>query len=93
LALPVVASSADLAWLAGLGLFQLALPCLLAVWAAQVLKSHEVALLALLEVLFGIAWAWWGAAEQPGLSVLLGGVLVLAALALNEAATWRVTNE
>ena len=93
LALPGVASSADLAWLAGLGLFQLALPCLLAVWAAQVLKSHEVALLALLEVLFGIAWAWWGAAEQPGLSVLLGGVLVLAALALNEAATWRVTNE
>jgi drug/metabolite transporter (DMT)-like permease len=82
-----------LAWLAGLGLFQLALPCLLAVWAARVLKSHEVALLALLEVLFGIAWAWWGAAEQPALSVLLGGVLVMAALALNEAASWRVTNE
>jgi drug/metabolite transporter (DMT)-like permease len=93
LALPGVASSADLAWLAGLGFFQLALPCLLAVWAARVLKSHEVALLALLEVLFGIAWAWWGAAEQPVLSVLFGGVLVLAALALNEAATWRVTNE
>jgi hypothetical protein len=52
-----------------------------------------VALLALLEVLFGIAWAWWGAAEQPALSVLLGGVLVLAALVLNEAASWRVTNE
>jgi len=80
LALPGVASSADLA-------------CLLAVWAARVLKSHEVALLALLEVLFGIAWAWWGAAEQPVLSVLFGGVLVLAALALNEAATWRITNE
>lgn len=93
LALPGVASSSDLAWLAGLGLFQLALPCLLAVWAARVLKSHEVALLALLEVLFGIAWAWWGAAEQPAVSVLLGGVLVLAALALNEAASWRVSNE
>ncbi len=93
LALPGVASPSDLAWLAGLGLFQLALPCLLAVWAAQVLKSHEVALLALLEVLFGIAWAWLGADEAPSFAVITGGSLVLGALALNEVASWRVSNE
>jgi drug/metabolite transporter (DMT)-like permease len=65
---------------------------LLAVWAAQVLKSHEVALLALLEVLFGIAWAWIGAGETPTLAVIMGGALVLGALALNEIASWRVSN-
>ena len=93
LALPAVASPSDLVWLAGLGLFQLALPCLLAVWAAQVLKSHEVALLALLEVLFGIAWAWLGADEAPSFAVITGGALVLGALALNEVTSWRVSNE
>jgi len=93
LALPGVASGADVLWLATLGLFQLAIPCLLAVWAAQVLKSHEVALLALLEVLFGIAWAWWGAGEEPGVTVLFGGVMVLGALAWNEWASWRLAND
>jgi drug/metabolite transporter (DMT)-like permease len=92
LALPGMASPSDLVWLAGLGLFQLALPCLMAVWAAQVLKSHEVALLALLEVLFGIAWAWLGADEAPSFAVITGGALVLGALALNEVASWRVSN-
>ena len=92
LALPGMASTSDLVWLAGLGLFQLALPCLMAVWAAQVLKSHEVALLALLEVLFGIAWAWLGADEAPSFAVITGGALVLGALALNEVASWRVSN-
>ena len=86
---PTVASTNDIAWLAALGLFQLAVPCLLAVRAAQVLASHEVALLALLEVLFGIAWAWWGAGEEPGLNVLVGGGLVLCALAWNESRSRR----
>jgi drug/metabolite transporter (DMT)-like permease len=54
-----------------------------------VLPSHEVALLALLEVLFGIAWAWWGAGEEPGLNVLVGGGLVLYALAWNESRSRR----
>ena len=34
-------------------------------WSSRVLKPHEVAMLALLEVLFGITWAWWGAYEAP----------------------------
>ena len=89
LAWPTVASTNDIVWLAALGLFQLAVPCLLAVRAAQVLASHELALLALLEVLFGIAWAWWGAGEEPGLNVLVGGGLVLCALAWNESRSRR----
>lgn len=81
LAHPFRATGADLAWLALLGVFQLAIPCLLAVAVARVLSAPEIALLALLEVLFGVLWAWLGANEQPGPAVLSGGALVLGALA------------
>jgi drug/metabolite transporter (DMT)-like permease len=81
---PLQASPTDVAWLAGLGVGQLAIPCVLAVTAARTLAAPEVALLALLEVLFGVAWAWWGAGEAPSTAVLGGGALVLGALASNE---------
>lgn len=84
LAWPFAATSRDLAWLAFLGLFQLAIPCVLSVMCARVLKAPEVALLALLEVIFGIALAWLGAGETPARSVLLGGALVIGALVANE---------
>lgn len=89
LALPFVASGADVAWLALLGLVQLAIPCTLSVICARVLKAPEVSLLALLEIIFGIALAWFGAGEQPGANVLAGGALVLGALVANELAGWR----
>ena len=84
-ALPLRASAHDLALLALLGVVQLALPCLLAVAVGQVLSAPEVALLSLLEVVFGVAWAWLGAGERPSLAVLGGGGLVLGALVANEA--------
>jgi len=89
LALPFQASLHDVGWLAGLGLFQLAIPCALSVVCARVLKAPEVALLALLEIVFGILLAWLGANEAPAASVLLGGTLVLGALVLNEWLGWR----
>jgi drug/metabolite transporter (DMT)-like permease len=92
MAMPLQASVQDMQWLALLGVFQLALPCTLAVWSSQVLKPHEVALLALLEVLFGISWAWLGAGEAHAQAVLMGGSLVLLALAGNEYASWRQRN-
>ena len=88
LALPFQASAHDIAWLAVLGLFQLAIPCALAMRVARRLPAPEVSLLALLEIVFGIAWAWIGAGEQPGPHVLGGGALVLATLAVSEA--WRM---
>jgi drug/metabolite transporter (DMT)-like permease len=84
LALPLSASHQDIAWLALLGLTQLAIPCVLSVICASVLKAPEISLLALLEVIFGIAWAWLGAGENPGSAVLLGGALVIGALVANE---------
>ncbi len=89
LALPLQASGHDVALLAGLGLFQLAIPCALSVVCARVLKAPEVSLLALLEIVFGILLAWLGADEAPQASVLLGGTLVLGALVLNECLGWR----
>ena len=84
LAWPLQASGADVAWLAALGVGQLAIPCVMAVTAARTLAAPEVALLALLEVLFGVVWAWLGAGEAPSLAVMGGGTLVLGALATNE---------
>jgi drug/metabolite transporter (DMT)-like permease len=92
LAAPFQASAHDVGLLAALGLFQLAIPCALSVVCARVLKAPEVSLLALLEIVFGIALAWWGANESPQLSVLLGGALVLGALLLNECLGWRQNN-
>jgi drug/metabolite transporter (DMT)-like permease len=84
LSLPFAATPSDLGWLALLGAVQLAIPCLLAVTIAKSLSAPEISLLALLEVVFGVAWAWLGAGETPSVHVVGGGLLVLGALAANE---------
>ena len=89
LALPLTATAHDIALLAMLGLVQLAIPCVLSVRCASVLKAPEIALLALLEIIFGILLAWLGAGEVPGTNVLTGGALVLGALMANELLGWR----
>ena len=89
MSMPFQAVATDVAWLALLGVVQLAIPCLLSVACARVLKAPEVSLLALLEVVFGIFLAWWGAGEAPSSSVLLGGLLVLGALLAHQGLAWR----
>ncbi|WP_457426813.1 DMT family transporter [Roseateles sp. P5_E7] len=85
LAWPMQAGAHDLSLLALLGVFQLAIPCLLAVRLARELPSHEIALLGQAETLLGVLWAWLFAGEHPGSAALIGGSLVLAALIANEA--------
>ena len=53
------------------------------------LPAPEISLLTLLEVVFGVLWAWLGADETPSASVLGGGLLVLGALVANELARLR----
>ncbi|MFT3776864.1 MAG: DMT family transporter [Ottowia sp.] len=89
LAWPFQAAGRDLAWLGFLGLAQLAIPCVLAMLCAQALPAPEVALLALLEVVFGIALVWLIAGETPRPEVLAGGSLVIGALLGNELLGWR----
>jgi len=88
LALPLHASAHDVALLGFLGIFQLGLPCVLLVIASRALAAPEIALLGLLEVLLGPIWAWLGAGERPTSGTLVGGAIVLAALALNEIAAF-----
>ncbi len=88
-AYPFQATAHDLGLLAYLGAGQLAIPCVLSVLCAKVLKAPEISLLALLEVIFGILLAWVGAGEAPGPSVLTGGSLVIGALLVNELLGWN----
>lgn len=89
LAFPFQASAHDVALLGFLGVFQLAVPCVLSVRCAQILKAPELSLLQLLEVVFGILLAWLGANEAPASPVLWGGALVIGALVVNEVIGWR----
>ena len=88
-AMPPQASVADMGWLAVLGMFQLAIPCSLLVVVSRALHAPELSLLALLETLFGILFTWWGAGEVPSSSVIIGGSVVIGALAINELLGWR----
>ena len=81
---PFEASTHDLALLAGLGMFQLAVPCLMLVTASRYLPPAEVALLTLLEAVLGPLWAWLGVGERPAAATLIGGGIVLLAIAANE---------
>ena len=89
MAFPFAATQLDIALLASLGVGQLAVPCVLSVMCARVLKAPEVSLLALLEVPFGIMLVWLGANEAPSSTVLWGGALVIGALVTNELVGWR----
>ena len=86
-ALPFDATGRDIALLAFLGFFQLGLPCMFLVLASRALLAPEIALLGLLEVVLGPLWVWLGAGEEPAASTLVGGMVVLAALAANEIPT------
>ncbi|MEO8755837.1 MAG: DMT family transporter [Casimicrobiaceae bacterium] len=87
-ALPFEARSTDYPNFVALGFVQLGLGCLLMVIAARHLKAAEVGLLAELETIFGIVSTWVVVGEVPSRLALIGGGIVIAALALNEA--WRM---
>ncbi|MBC7996143.1 MAG: DMT family transporter [Rhizobacter sp.] len=89
LAFPFQASAHDVGLLALLGVVQLAIPCLIVVRLTQVLSAPELSLLGLLEVIFGVLWAWWGAGEPPGTTAITGGALVVGALLVNELVALR----
>lgn len=93
MAWPLQARGPDIGWLLTLGLFQLALPCVLAVQAGRVMPAAESALLGLLEIIFGVTWTWWSGAEPIRAEVAAGGAIVVLALAVNEALGWRASRE
>ena len=82
---PFEASARDIALLGALGVFQLGVPCLLAMRIIHHLKAAEVALLSLLEIVFGVALTWLFGGETPTSATLVGGSILLAALVVHEA--------
>ena len=83
LALPLSASLHDVAVLALMGAVQLGIGCMLMTLATRHLSAAEVGLLSLLETTFGPIWAWIGVGERPTDVAIVGGLVVIGALALN----------
>jgi drug/metabolite transporter (DMT)-like permease len=89
IAWPLTASWHDVGVLAVMGTFQLGMGCLLLTLAAPHLSAVEIGLLSLLEPIFGPVWVWLGVGERPTDSALLGGVIVLFSLVVNQLAGLR----
>jgi drug/metabolite transporter (DMT)-like permease len=89
LAQPFAAIPGDLALLAIMGVVQLGLGCLLMLAAARRLAAAEMGLLAVLEIVFGTLSTWLVVGEQPGRLALIGGLIVVGGLIVNELMALR----
>jgi drug/metabolite transporter (DMT)-like permease len=92
-ALPFVsvagASAHDVTLLAFLGICQIGLGLGLLTIGARLIAPAEVALISLLEVVLGPVWVWLAYDEQPGRSTIVGGMVVLVAVAVQAAGDLR----
>ena len=80
LALPFVAGTPrDWLVLVYLGVFQLALAYVFLSRAVAQVRAIEVALIGLVEPVLSSTWAWLVHGETPGIRVVLGGIVILAA--------------
>jgi drug/metabolite transporter (DMT)-like permease len=68
--------------LAFLGTCQIGLGLGLLTVGARLIPAAEVALISLLEVVLGPLWVWLAYGEQPGTSTVVGGTIVLVAVAV-----------
>jgi len=84
LAVPFHAGAWDFALLAIMGVVQLGIGCLLMLAAATRLRAAEIGLLAVMEIVFGTASTWLVVGERPGALALMGGLVVIGALVVNE---------
>ncbi len=74
---------ADWLWLFLLGAFCTGVAHSLLVSALHVLNARTASLVFALEPVYGIAFAWWLFGERPGPRMLLGGLLIIAAILLS----------
>ncbi|TRX75851.1 DMT family transporter [Pseudomonas mangiferae] len=83
----------DWLWLFLLGAFCTGVAHSLFVSALHVLNARTAALVFALEPVYGIAFAWWLFDEKPGLRMLLGGALIIAAIVLSSRAKAAPTEQ
>ena len=65
-----------------LGVGQIGLGLVFLTIGGRLIPAAEVGLITLLEVVLGPLWVWIFLSEQPGTATVVGGVIVLAAVAL-----------
>ncbi len=89
-AAPFALGLQDAVFVAIMGLVVLPISFALIALGPRYLPAPEVALLLLLETVLGPFWVWLVIGENPGSRALLGGAIVVAALALHAAhGLWR----
>lgn len=77
------------ALLLALGVVQMALGLAFLTVGARLIPAAEVALITLLEVILGPLWVWVALSERPSNATLAGGVVVIAAVAVQAGADYR----
>ena len=89
LAWPLQISARDLAVVAALGVVQIGFGLVLMTRAYHRLSAGELGLISLVEPVLAPLWVWIGVGERPGAAALAGGVLVLAAVFVNQVLLLR----
>jgi len=72
----------DVAWLAALGIGQIALGLVLFTVGARLIPAAQVGLITLLEVVLGPLWVWLALDERPTTLTLVGGAIVIVAIVI-----------
>jgi drug/metabolite transporter (DMT)-like permease len=83
---PGAANGRDGALMVALGIGQIGLGLVFLTIGGRLIPAAEVALITLLEVVLGPLWVWIFRSEQPGVATLVGGAIVLGAVALQAGA-------
>jgi drug/metabolite transporter (DMT)-like permease len=88
---PLAVSVKDMGLLAFFGAGQLGLGLALFSFGAPLIPVVEAALLSLIEPILGPFWVWLALGERPSRGAIVGGLIVLAALAahLRAVGRWR----
>jgi drug/metabolite transporter (DMT)-like permease len=79
---PGSADTRDVFLIALLGVCQMGLGLAFLTIGARLISAAEVALITLLEIVLGPAWVWIVSSERPSTTTLVGGAVVVAAVAL-----------
>jgi drug/metabolite transporter (DMT)-like permease len=72
-----------------MGPVQLAIPLVLFARSARYIQAATLSLIALLDAVLNPFWAWLGAGEIPTLYAVIGGAIILVAVAMSIIAGQR----
>jgi drug/metabolite transporter (DMT)-like permease len=72
----------DVGWLALLGLGQQGFGLVFFTLGARLIPAAAMGLILLLESVLGTVWGWLGTSERPNVSTVLGGAIVIVAVAV-----------